>query len=103
MFSTKLLMEETINISEFADKLICQYCYKTYGTKSWPVNGDIVPFYMPGYYYNADHGFAVVVDTTNIKVKFGADGNILVLVDNSSGASASVSNTDWNIIFKAII
>jgi len=46
-------MEEIINISEFADKLICQYCYKTHGTKSWPVNGDMVPFYHqkePGNY-----------------------------------------------------
>ena len=46
-------MWEIINISEFADKLICQYCYKTHGTKSWPVNGDMVPFYHqkePGNY-----------------------------------------------------
>lgn len=42
-----------MHISQFADKLICQYCYKKHGTKEWPLNGDMVPFYYqeePGNY-----------------------------------------------------
>lgn len=42
-----------MHLSEFADKLTCQYCYKNHGTKLWPTSGDIVPFYYqkePGKY-----------------------------------------------------
>ncbi len=34
-----------MHISEFASQLSCPHCGKTHGTKEWPVNGDIVPFY----------------------------------------------------------
>lgn len=42
-----------MHISEFADDLLCQHCWKSHGTKLWPVNGDNVPYYAqkePGNY-----------------------------------------------------
>jgi Zn finger protein HypA/HybF involved in hydrogenase expression len=34
-----------MHLSEFANELRCQHCGETHGTKQWPVNGDMVPFY----------------------------------------------------------
>lgn len=42
-----------MHISEFANDLHCQHCWKAHGTKVWPVNGDYVAFYYqkePGNY-----------------------------------------------------
>lgn len=42
-----------MHMSQFADKLQCQHCRKTHGTKQWPTGGDMVPFYFqkePGAY-----------------------------------------------------
>jgi len=35
-----------MHMSQFADKLRCQHCGKTHGTKQWPTSGDMVPFYF---------------------------------------------------------
>jgi len=32
--------------SQFAGDLVCQYCFKKNQSKTWPVNGDMVPFYF---------------------------------------------------------
>ena len=34
-----------LHISQFANKLTCQHCGQSHGSKQWPINGDQVPFY----------------------------------------------------------
>lgn len=33
------------HLSQFANSLKCAYCGKIQGTKNWPLNGDLTPFY----------------------------------------------------------
>jgi len=42
-----------MHVSQFANKLRCQYCGKVHSTREWPINGDATPFYFqdePGRY-----------------------------------------------------
>ena len=32
-------------LSQFAGDLVCQHCFNKNEAQSWPVNGDMVPFY----------------------------------------------------------
>ncbi len=34
-----------MHISQFADDLTCQHCWKSQKAKEWPINGDHVPFF----------------------------------------------------------
>jgi len=36
----------SFHMSQFANKLHCQYCGQQHGSKQWPVNGDAIPFYF---------------------------------------------------------
>lgn len=47
-------------------------------------------------------GVRVVVDGTNLNVRFGANANTFVLLD-ATGNGAQATNANWKIVFEAVI
>ncbi|MAH45009.1 hypothetical protein CMI37_04220 [Candidatus Pacearchaeota archaeon] len=54
-------------------------------------------------FYRADQGRGVVIvpDATNLNIRFGNGAATFELLDKTTGAHSAITNSKWNIIFKA--
>jgi hypothetical protein len=52
-------------------------------------------------YVGANRGMAVVVDATNLTVRFGSDANTFTIIRKDTGAAVVGTNSDWKIVFRA--
>lgn len=48
-----------------------------------------------------NRGAAVVLDATNIVIRFGSDANVFNVNDKATGASAAATNANWALIVRA--
>lgn len=46
-------------------------------------------------------GVSVVADSTNLNIKYGSAVSVWSIINKSTGASFSITNANWNAIFRA--
>lgn len=50
---------------------------------------------------NANTGASIVIDATNLTIRFGSNGGAFPLLNKTSGGQVAIVNTSWVAIFKA--
>ncbi len=48
-----------------------------------------------------NHGHSIIVDATNIYVRFGANANVYTAINASSGAGVALTNSNWKLVIRA--
>lgn len=76
--------------------LVCQTAEVGYSV------GDRVPVNasLGGNDGTAGFGLAVVLDATNINVRYGSFSSPFVLINNTTGAQIGATNANWRLVFK---
>ena len=48
-------------------------------------------------------GVSIVPDATNLNIRFGSDANAFGALNKGTGASVTLTNTNWSVIFRAFL
>ena len=81
-----------------------QLCFVHLVCKSAELNYSVDQRYYGGLLSTnvANAGCGVSADGTNITVRFGSAANTFVIHNNSTGATAGITNANWRAVFTAI-
>jgi hypothetical protein len=85
----------------FQVALVCQTAELHYSV------GDVVVITEIGGFYGAQTGVAIVPDSTNLNIRFGANaggggGNgCFLLLDKTTGSANFITNANWKVVFRA--
>jgi hypothetical protein len=56
---------------------------------------------LTGYSFGNNRGVSVVVDATNLTIRFGSGALAIEVLDATTGAVTAATNANWKIIFRA--
>jgi hypothetical protein len=52
---------------------------------------------------SGNRGVSIVVDATNLNIRFGSGASTFAIPDKTSGAGSNITNSKWKIIFRAFL